>query len=89
MNKPYCPDCGEPMRDSDESDAHIHAGAFICVACGYDCDCPPEYPEVAPFNLLWCPDCGYEVESLDYCEHCDMTRQAHETLYPDEDNTNG
>lgn len=31
-----------------------------------------------------CPDCGYEIETTDYCVECDMQRQAHEALYPDD-----
>ncbi len=40
--KPFCPNCGEPMSEADESDAHFHSGAYVCDHCRYSTDCPPD-----------------------------------------------
>lgn len=37
------------------------------------------------YDAHLCPDCGDEQEFAGYCEYCDMTRQAHEALYPEDE----
>lgn len=71
--KNLCNVCGNEMhfREYPESGGR---GIWECFHCDDD---------VVDLSNT-CPNCGGEMDNDGYCEYCDMTRQAHEALYPED-----